>query len=408
MIESDHVLIYGNITISGSQKQEMGLQNQKWNKFSEEKLETFSNILDELQDLEGKMNPLSIQESFQTLYDIIHNAALDTIGKSERVSKHKWKDSKELFELRKQLRRKRSQLRYHKSICNNNDTSITRLANEVWEFRLKVRKMEAIENQIRTESLTNRLSERGPKGLIFIYRFMNDCRRKNHETFILKKDDGNLAFAENEIKLLLDKQLNKIYDIQHWPRAEFAEIPPPQLRISDKSRSLLSQKITISELEYAVSLLKNGKSPGPSDLPSEILKNIPENIRSELTRLCNAMFVEGELPECADTTNMVCLHKKGVTDTLNNYRTLATGCNLLKVFLKILTNRIQQVSGKEELLGNIQHGFRAGYRTTENLLILETGILKMKRSHKEMFVALLDITKAYDRVCRESVVGPLF
>ncbi len=53
-----------------------------------------------------------------------------------------------------------------------------------------------------------------------------------------------------------------------------------------------------------------------------------------------------------------------------------------------------------DILGEIQNGFRKGRRATDSLLVLETLIRKTKREKKKIFVALLDIMKAYDRVDR--------
>ncbi len=74
---------------------------------------------------------------------------------------------------------------------------------------------------------------------------------------------------------------------------------------------------------------------------------------------------------------------------------------IYKVFNRVLNNRIQEAAENSELLGEIQNGFRQGRRATDNLLVLETLIRKVKREKKPTFLALLDITKAYDRVDRE-------
>jgi len=97
------------------------------------------------------------------------------------------------------------------------------------------------------------------------------------------------------------------------------------------------------------------------------------------------------------------LHKKGATDTLDNYRTIATGCNLCKVYLRVLYNRLQEGIEESNILGEIQNGFRKGRRASDNILIMETVIRKYKRQNNALYIALLDITKAYDRVCRDSL-----
>ena len=267
---------------------------------------------------------------------------------------------------------------------------------------MAIKEMEYIEKQMRNTEMSNQICEPGQKGMMQLYKYMKSARRNPQEKFTLKKDDGNLAINDEEIKILLHSQLKKIFNPQFWPRANLTP-PDPSLKVSKSCAKELQNKFTASELDIAIESLRNGSSPGPSDIPPEILKSLPDVAKTKLLQLCNVMWTSGEVPACADICSMICLHKKGPTDTLNNYRTLATGCNLLKVYLKMLTYRLQGAAESEGLLGNIQHGFRAGFRAAENILILETGIIQMKRAKKDMYVALLDITKAYDRVCRESL-----
>ena len=54
-----------------------------------------------------------------------------------------------------------------------------------------------------------------------------------------------------------------------------------------------------------------------------------------------------------------------------------------------------------DLLTEIQQGFRKGRRAEENLLVLETVLAWQTRTGRRMNAALLDITKAYDRVDRD-------
>ena len=61
---------------------------------------------------------------------------------------------------------------------------------------------------------------------------------------------------------------------------------------------------------------------------------------------------------------------------------------------------MQQVAEDNNLLGNIQTGFRKDRLGTENLFILESVIEKCKRENIKLMIAMLDITKAYDKVDR--------
>ena len=115
------------------------------------------------------------------------------------------------------------------------------------------------------------------------------------------------------------------------------------------------------------------------------------------------MWEQEITPENIGRSVITFLHKKGATSSFKNYRTLSVGCNLCKVYLKFLENRLRLMTERCGLLGECQNGFRKGRRCQDNLLIMDTLIALAKSSGKEMYVAMLDITKAYDRVCRETL-----
>ena len=129
------------------------------------------------------------------------------------------------------------------------------------------------------------------------------------------------------------------------------------------------------------------------------------NVRLEvincLVEWSNNILDRGELPAQNETSNMIFLFKKGDPTKLDNYRTLATGCNLCKIFLKIIANRLQSAAEASDILGNIQMGFRPRMGCADNLFIMDTIMEIMKKSKTKKYVmALLDISKAYDRVSR--------
>ncbi len=136
-------------------------------------------------------------------------------------------------------------------------------------------------------------------------------------------------------------------------------------------------------------------------MPPELLKHLEGRGRDELLKWVKEMWETKTSPKQNDELRTIFLHKKGATDTLDNYRTLTTGCNLCKIYNRILTNRIQEAVEDSSILGEIQNGFRVGRRATDNLLVLETIIRQTKAEKKDTYLALLDITKAYDRVDRD-------
>ena len=202
-----------------------------------------------------------------------------------------------------------------------------------------------------------------------------------------------------KFKMCLFAQIDNIFKDYTWPLAGDVQLPE-NVRFSREAIEYMDQPIMIEEVHKALVGLKGGTSPGPTDIPPELLKNIPVVILESITEWANEVFQKGELPVQNECSNMIFLFKKGDSTKLYSYRTLATGCNMSKIVLKVVANRLQVASEMSDILGNIQMGFRPQKSCADNLFILDTVIEFMKSSTKKYVMALLDLCKAYDRVSR--------
>ena len=69
----------------------------------------------------------------------------------------------------------------------------------------------------------------------------------------------------------------------------------------------------------------------------------------------------------------------------------------------IVRERIDKWTDDSGMLGEIQGGFRRGRRTEDNLFMLEKLIEMVKGRKEEIFVAFLDVEKAYNQVNRKKL-----
>ncbi|MCP4977991.1 MAG: reverse transcriptase family protein, partial [Maribacter sp.] len=238
------------------------------------------------------------------------------------------------------------------------------------------------------------------KNMKNLYSFMNKNKKPIQEKFGLRDSGGNWVSKEVDIKQQLRTQWEKIYNSGCWPNSELQNITT-ELRLDPDSIHKMEGPIHMFEVDKAINQLHSSTSVGTTDIPPEFLKNLGHRGRQAIFKWCLQIWEQEVFPDQNDMLRTTFLHKKGNTDTLDNYRTLTIGCNICKIYNRMLTNRIQEASEESDILGEIQNGFRPGRRATDNLLVLETVIRKSKRNKLNNFIALLDITKAYDRVNRE-------
>ena len=70
----------------------------------------------------------------------------------------------------------------------------------------------------------------------------------------------------------------------------------------------------------------------------------------------------------------------------------------------MVKERIDKWTEDSGMLGEIQGGFRRGRHTEDNLFMLLERLIEMVKGRKEeIFVAFLDMEKAYDRVNRKKL-----
>ena len=163
------------------------------------------------------------------------------------------------------------------------------------------------------------------------------------------------------------------------------------------------RKFTKKEVMRHIKKLKLGKAFGDDKIPNEFLKYGGHGLWACLVTLLNAIRDKEQVPEIWNRGNISLIHKGGVHYLLDNYRGITIMCTIGKLLSSILRERLSNVIERENLLGEIQNGFRAGRSTEDNLLILRHVIEKSKEKGEKCFLSFIDLRKAYDRVWREGL-----
>jgi hypothetical protein len=101
------------------------------------------------------------------------------------------------------------------------------------------------------------------------------------------------------------------------------------------------------------------------------------------------------------------IHKAGQEDDLDNYRGITINSNIGKLFARIIGKRMEEDVELRGLLGQMQHGFRKGWRATDAVFTLLQVIEMAKKSHRtkdrHLCMAFLDLRKAYNSVNRKKL-----
>ena len=97
------------------------------------------------------------------------------------------------------------------------------------------------------------------------------------------------------------------------------------------------------------------------------------------------------------------VHKGGSKKEVRNYRPIAIINIICKLFMMLIRDSINGWVEESGMLGDVQGVFRRGRRTDANLFMLER-MIEMAKVRKEcLYVAFIDMEKAYDRVNRKKL-----
>ena len=155
------------------------------------------------------------------------------------------------------------------------------------------------------------------------------------------------------------------------------------------------------EVQKAVSRLKAGKAPGVCNIMPEMLKAGGEVAIEWLMKLFNAVWERGVAPSDWKSGIIVPIHKKGSRLECTNYRGISLLSVVGKVFAKVLNDRVKGLT--EGRVMEEQGGFRSGRGCIDQVFAVKQVIEKMIEKDRVMFMAFIDLEKAYDNVCREKL-----
>ena len=147
--------------------------------------------------------------------------------------------------------------------------------------------------------------------------------------------------------------------------------------------------------------LKSGKSFYLDDISNESLKSGYETLKRPLKHLFNIIYQKGSFPDMWRDGFIVPIHKKNDILDVNNYRGIIISSCIGKLFLKILTKRIDMSMRSTHKWSVNQCGFKPDHRTEDSLFILNTIFeTHVTQQNKKIYLAFVDFSKFFDKINR--------
>ena len=143
-------------------------------------------------------------------------------------------------------------------------------------------------------------------------------------------------------------------------------------RITKKS---LDEIPTKDEMARAIAGLKDGKAPGGDGIPAEVWKY--------------------SVPQAWKDASIITIYKKGDRTDCGNYRGISLLSIAVKIFARILLNRIST-----HITPETQCGFRGNRSTISMIFCLRQLQEKCIEQDRPLYMVFVDFSKAFDTVRR--------
>ena len=163
--------------------------------------------------------------------------------------------------------------------------------------------------------------------------------------------------------------------------------------------SFFLSPVNAKEIESIILSLNNSKSTGPSySIPVRLLKILASEISESFSLIVNDSFCKGSYPSNLKIGKVVALHKKGSTDNPSNYRPISLLSIFSKIFGKLMHKRLNDFLETNDVLHNLQFGFRQKHSTSHALISLTEKIKQTIDKGNLACGVFIDLKKAFDTV----------
>ena len=285
-----------------------------------------------------------------------------------------------------------SPLRIYVTSATSTTTTTTR-KQECYRARGAAKTVIFMAKDAQRKKFCEDLEEDDGKGNVF--RLAKQLVSRNRDVVIascVKDDDGKIVVEDDKLMEVWRAHYDKISNEEFaWDRNDLTNVSPV---------CGSSERISALEVGVAIFKMKQGKSAGPMGVVAEMLKAAGETYTLWMTEVCNAVVKDGKVPEDWSRSWMVNVYK-GKSDALTcgSYR----GIKLLEHAMKVLERVIEGRLRKIVKIDNMQFGFMSGRSTTDAIFIVRQLQEKYLAKSKDLWMAFVDLEKAFDRVPREVV-----
>lgn len=162
--------------------------------------------------------------------------------------------------------------------------------------------------------------------------------------------------------------------------------------------------ITVEGVTELLLRLDPKKSAGPDNIPTAFLKRYAELLARFLVQLYSKSLETSCLPLEWLVARVKPIFKKGSVTDYCNYRPISLTCTVCKVLEHVIAKHLNDFLDNNNLLTNVQHGFRRGFSTATQLVVTVHEMAQVLDEGGQIDAVLIDFSKAFDRVPHSKLI----
>jgi hypothetical protein len=347
----------------------------------------------ELEEVQGNTDNMGLEELWRIFKETILEAAKRVCGKSRR-NKFKKQTAWWSEEIKQQVKTKKE--KWQAYISNQTESNYEAYK----EARIKTKRLVVEAKQEAWKVFGEKLEKDCNGNQKLFYRVLKNLRKNNKEELLtIKNEKGEIIMDEAEIMTRWKEYFIKLLEV----RSEDVhfEVKREDIEKKAESRGHGDNNITMEEVVEAIRRMKIGKAPGSDKITAEMMKYMGDRGRQILLEILNKVWKEEKIPRDWEVGLIVPIYKKGDKKDCNNYRGITLLSTVMKILEQIIEKRLRRQI--EASLAEAQSGFRKGRSTLDHIFTIQEIISKAIEKSRTIYIAFLDMEKAFDRVPRDKL-----
>ncbi|CAB4431759.1 unnamed protein product [Rhizophagus irregularis] len=269
--------------------------------------------------------------------------------------------------------------------------------------------------KFKTISMKSAIAERNENFYDNKGKFISSSLNRERRCIVLDRvlvvDISNgpkLLVAPEEIKAAAITHFQNVVGPSVSPFDSLSALPPrwkkryaPLEQFQESLYDPVMAHISVSELRKVISSSPTHKAPGPSSIPYEWFKILPDTTLEFLCDLMNRCLDSSDIPEDWRLASIAPIPKPHEFDALlKNTRPITLLETARKLLVKIVNTRLSNILSSHHVLQGNNFAGLPGSSVNTPINVLD-GIIKshrLSRSSQELWILSQDISKAFDSI----------